>query len=107
MSFTNANFRAGFSVRGMIVLVLLSFVTLALAAETAEAGSIDAFQLIMRLFGGLALFLFGIDQMSDGLKAVAGDRMAALLGTMTRNRITAAITGAFVTALLNSSSVTT
>ena len=107
MSFTSANFRAGFSVRGMFLLVLLSFAALALAAETAGAGSIDTFQLIMRLFGGLALFLFGIDQMSDGLKAVAGDRMAALLGTMTRNRFIGAITGAFVTALLNSSSVTT
>ena len=104
MSFANANFRAGFSVRGMLLLALLSFATLAFAAGTAEAGSIDAFKLIMRLFGGLALFLFGIDQMSDGLKAVAGDRMAALLGGMTRNRFIGAITGAFVTALLNSSS---
>jgi phosphate:Na+ symporter len=61
----------------------------------------------MKLFGGLSLFLFGIDQMSDGLKAVAGDRMAGLLGSMTRNRFLGGITGAFVTAILNSSSVTT
>ena len=107
MSFANANFRAGFSVRGMLLLALLSFATLAFAAGPAETESIDAFQLIMKLFGGLALFLFGIDQMSDGLKAVAGDRMAGLLSGMTRNRFFGAITGAFVTALLNSSSVTT
>jgi len=107
MSFTNANFRAGFSVRGMLLLTLLSFATLALAAETAEAGSIDTFQLIMGLFGGLALFLFGIDQMSDGLKAVAGERMSTLLGSVTRNRFLSGITGAIVTAILNSSSVTT
>jgi phosphate:Na+ symporter len=61
----------------------------------------------MGLFGGLALFLFGIDQMSVGLKAVAGDRMATMLGGMTKNRFIGAITGAFVTAILNSSSVTT
>jgi phosphate:Na+ symporter len=107
MRFSNTNFRAGFSVRGMLLLALSSFAALALAAETAEAGSIDAFQLVMMLFGGLALFLFGIDQMSDGLKAVAGDRMASLLGGMTRNRFLGATTGALVTALLNSSSVTT
>ena len=107
MSNTLINLRAGFSVRGMTLLFILSFATLAIAAEGAEAGSIDTFQLLMRLFGGLALFLFGIDQMSEGLKAVAGNRMAALLGSMTRNRFMGAITGAFVTALLNSSSVTT
>jgi phosphate:Na+ symporter len=45
--------------------------------------------------------------MSAGLKAVAGDRMATMLGTMTKNRFIGAITGAFVTAILNSSSVTT
>ena len=91
----------------MLLLTLLSFATLALAAETAEAGSIDTFQLIMGLFGGLALFLFGIDQMSDGLKAVAGERMSTLLGSVTRNRFLSGITGAIVTAILNSSSVTT
>ncbi|MGI9326542.1 MAG: Na/Pi cotransporter family protein, partial [Pseudomonadales bacterium] len=107
MSFLNTKYRAGFSVFGMAVLILLCFATLAFAAETTGAKPIDMFQLIMGLFGGLALFLFGIDQMSDGLKAVAGNRMAALLGSMTRNRFLGATTGAFVTALLNSSSVTT
>ena len=61
----------------------------------------------MGLFGGLALFLYGIDQMSTGLKAVAGERMSTLLGSVTRNRFLASITGATVTAILNSSSVTT
>jgi len=68
---------------------------------------LELFPLIMGLFGGLALFLFGIDQMSDGLKAVAGSRMSALLGGMTRNRFVGALTGSLVTAVLNSSSVTT
>ncbi|MGI9234325.1 MAG: Na/Pi cotransporter family protein [Woeseiaceae bacterium] len=72
------------------------------AASTLQIGAIA-----MGLFGGLALFLFGIEQMSTGLKAVAGERMSTLLGGMTRNRFVGAITGAFVTAILNSSSVTT
>ena len=45
MSFPNAIFRAGVSVRGMFLLALLSFAGLALAAETAGAESIDIFQL--------------------------------------------------------------
>ena len=107
MSFSNVDLRVGFSVRGMILLATLSLATLAFAAQATEAQSIDVFQLVMQLFGGLALFLFGIDQMSDGLKAVAGNRMETLLGSMTRNRFLGGITGAFVTAILNSSSVTT
>ncbi len=61
----------------------------------------------MQLFGGLALFLFGMEQMADALKAVAGDRMKMILAKLTSNRITGAITGAFVTAVIQSSSVTT
>lgn len=107
MKITNKNFEVSFSFRGLALLSILSAATLAFAAEATTADSIDEFQLAMKLFGGLALFLFGIDQMSDGLKAVAGNRMATLLGGMTRNRFLGGITGAFVTAILNSSSVTT
>ena len=61
------NFRVSFSLRGLALLSILSVATLAFAAEAATTDSIDEFQLVMKLFGGLALFLFGIDQMSDGL----------------------------------------
>lgn len=61
----------------------------------------------MELFGGLALFLFGMEQMSDSLKAVAGERMKSILAKLTTNRFMGAITGAFVTAVIQSSSVTT
>jgi phosphate:Na+ symporter len=61
----------------------------------------------MGLFGGLALFLFGMDQMADSLKAVAGERMKDILARLTTNRFMGALTGAFVTAVINSSSVTT
>ena len=61
----------------------------------------------MELFGGLALFLFGMEQMAAALKAVAGERMKMILAKLTSNRIMGAATGAFVTAVIQSSSVTT
>ncbi|MHC4910184.1 MAG: Na/Pi cotransporter family protein, partial [Planctomycetota bacterium] len=63
--------------------------------------------LLMGLFGGLAVFLFGLQQMTDALRSVAGAGMSRVLATLTRSRFTAAITGAFVTAVIQSSSVTT
>ena len=44
------------------------------------------FPLLSGLFGGLALFLFGMDQMSEALKAVAGERMKLILAKLTSNR---------------------
>ena len=61
----------------------------------------------MRVFGGLAIFLYGMDQMSDALKAVAGNRMKEILGHLTNNRIAGLLTGASITAVIQSSSVTT
>jgi len=61
----------------------------------------------MHLVGGLALFLFGIDQMTEGLKSVAGERMRVVLARLTSNRFMGAMTGAFVTSIIQSSSVTT
>jgi len=78
-----------------------------LAQPQAESTDIDWLTLLMGLFGGLAMFLFGMEQMSDGLKAAAGDTLKDVLARLTRNRFMGAITGAFVTAVLNSSSVTT
>ena len=61
----------------------------------------------MKLLGGLALFLYGMEQMADALKAVAGERMKTILAKLTTNRFMGAATGAFVTAIIQSSSVTT
>lgn len=61
----------------------------------------------MDLFGGLALFLYGMEKMAESLKAVAGDSMKWILGKLTTNRIMGLLTGAFVTAIIQSSSVTT
>jgi phosphate:Na+ symporter len=59
------------------------------------------------LFGGLAVFLLGMEQMTAALKDAAGTRMSAMLRTMTSNRFRAILAGAFVTAVIQSSSVTT
>ncbi len=74
-------------------------------AETAD--QLDAGVIVMGVLGGLALFLYGMHKMSDGLRAAAGDKMKLLLQKLTTNRFTAAITGALVTAVLQSSSITT
>ena len=68
---------------------------------------INFLPLLMGLLGGLALFLFGMEQMSDALKTIAGGRLKTILAKLTGNRVLAAITGAFVTAVIQSSSVTT
>jgi len=78
-----------------------------LAQVPEEPAAIDWLTLLMGLCGGLAMFLYGMEQMSEGLKAAAGDTLKDVLARLTRNRIMGAVTGAFVTAVLNSSSVTT
>ena len=83
------------------------FCAFPLSAATEFQEPIDWFNLFMGLFGGLALFLNGLDTLSAGLKKVAGDALRKLLARMTSNRFLGALTGAFVTAVLNSSSVTT
>ncbi|MGI9264006.1 MAG: Na/Pi cotransporter family protein, partial [Gammaproteobacteria bacterium] len=89
---------------GYIVLCLFPIVAWA-AGEAPE--QLNWLRMAMELFGGLALFLFGMEQMSDGLKAAAGDQMKTLLSKLTKTRFSAAATGAFVTAVIQSSSVTT
>ena len=59
------------------------------------------------LLGGLALFLFGLDVMTGALKAMAGGRLQSVLSTLAANRFRGVIAGAGITALLNSSTITT
>jgi len=68
---------------------------------------LDLIRMLGLLLGGLAIFLFGLQLMTGGLKAIAGARMQTLLGTLTANRFRGVIAGAGVTALLNSSTITT
>jgi phosphate:Na+ symporter len=62
--------------------------------------------LLMGLAGGLAIFLFGMNQMTDSLKLLAGSRMKAILARLTTNRFKAVFAGSLVTATIQSSSVT-
>lgn len=78
-----------------------------LSAYAAESQTIEWFTLLLGLFGGLALFLAGLEQLADGLKKAAGDALKTMLAKLTTNRFMGAITGATVTGILNSSSVTT
>ena len=59
------------------------------------------------LFGGLALFLYGMQMMSDGLENAAGDRMERILEKLTSNRLLGVAVGALITAVIQSSSATT
>jgi phosphate:Na+ symporter len=68
---------------------------------------LDLGLLVTQLGGGLALFLFGMRQMTESLKTVAGTGMKDLLARLTANRFTAAMAGTIVTAVIQSSSVTT
>ena len=92
----------------LAVLFGLACALIALPAFAADAEQKKNWGIMgMQLFGGLALFLFGMEQMAGALKAVAGQRMKKILAKLTSNRITGAVTGAFVTAVIQSSSVTT
>ena len=63
--------------------------------------------LVIGLLGGLALFLYGMDKMSEGMKKSAGNQMRAVLAALTKNRVIALMVGAFVTMVIQSSSATT
>ncbi len=63
--------------------------------------------LIFGLMGGLALFLFGMELMSEGMKKTAGNQMRAILAALTTNRVFGLFLGAFVTMVIQSSSATT
>ena len=71
------------------------------------SNDINLIQMLGLLAGGLALFLFGLELMTNGLKAVAGASLEGALAKLTANRFLGLVSGAFVTAILNSSTITT
>ena len=91
---------------GLFFLMLL----LPLPAQAGAASvskEIGWFFLVVGLLGGLSLFLYGMERMSDALKNVAGEKMKDIMAVLSNNRIMGLITGAIVTAVIQSSSVTT
>lgn len=65
------------------------------------------YQIVLGLLGGLALFLMGMQMMSTGLEAAAGNRMKKILERLTTNRFLGVLVGAAITAVIQSSSATT
>ena len=62
---------------------------------------------LVRILGGLAVFIFGMMLMSEGFQTLAGSRFQRILESLTRNRWLGAAVGTGVTAVIQSSSVTT
>ncbi len=69
--------------------------------------TLDLFAMVSGLLGGLAFLLFGMERMADSLKQVTGERMRRVLVRLTGTRLSSLLTGALVTAVIQSSSVTT
>lgn len=67
----------------------------------------DIFQTAFGLLGGLAVFIFGMNMMSECLQKAAGEKMKTILGVLTKNPVMGVLAGALVTAVLQSSSATT
>ena len=64
-------------------------------------------KIIFGLFGGLAIFIFGMNMMSECLQKAAGERMKKILSLLTKNPVLGVMAGALTTAVLQSSSATT
>ncbi len=69
--------------------------------------SFNDVEMLFKFVGGLGMFLYGMNIMSDGLQKCAGTKMKKLMGILTNNRMLAILVGALVTAIIQSSSATT
>jgi len=87
------------------ILLLISVGKLYGGAD--ETNSISFFLLATGLLGGMGMFLYGMEMMSDGMKVTAGNSMRSILEKLTSNKYLAVLVGAFVTMVIQSSSATT
>ena len=93
------------SIKIFALLACLSSSTLLAAGKDPD--SISFFLLFTGLFGGMGMFLYGMEMMSDGMKVTAGNSMRTILEKLTSNKYLAVFVGAFVTMVIQSSSATT
>jgi len=111
--FKNTMDSGEFSSRKLVIKAIAGiaffwFLPLSIAgAGAAEPGDFSWADIFIGLAGGLAFFLYGMEKMSNGMKATAGNKMRSILASLTRNRFIALIVGAFVTMVIQSSSATT
>ena len=87
--------------------VLLIPLTIFAAGDSTKGQILNPVNIVMGLLGGLALFLYGMELMSDGLKKAAGEKMKLILAALSKNRFLGVLTGTVTTAIIQSSSVTT
>ena len=91
----------------MVAGLCILLYALPLCADETQSETISWLFLCITMAGGLALFLYGMEKMSSGMKKTAGDRMRSILSALTKNRAIALLVGAFVTMIIQSSSATT
>nr|MBC8499959.1 Na/Pi symporter [Candidatus Atribacteria bacterium] len=63
-------------------------------------------ELIFGMIGGLGLFLYGMQLLSDGLQKATGDRIQKILEFLTKNSVMGVVTGTLITSIIQSSSAT-
>ena len=88
------------------IALLFFLATSSLFAGNSD-NTISFFLLFTGLFGGMGMFLYGMEMMSDGMKVTAGNSMRTILEKLTSNKYLAVLVGAFVTMVIQSSSATT
>lgn len=95
----------------LLTLIMIFGAIPSLLMASSSAGSspkeISIFLMFTSLFGGLGMFLYGMEMMSGGMKIAAGNKMRSVLEKLTSNRFLAVGVGAFVTMVIQSSSATT
>ncbi len=93
----------------IVLITAMSALLYAMPLCATETGvePISWLFLCIGMLGGLALFLYGMEKMSSGMKKSAGNQMRSILSSLTKNRVVALFMGAFVTMVIQSSSATT
>ena len=104
--FEKLNLKSIVPIVGISIMALPSLV-FAFPVAASSNKEISWFLMVTSLFGGLGMFLYGMEMMSDGMKIAAGNRMRSVLEKLTSNRFLAVGVGAFVTMVIQSSSATT
>ena len=95
------------TVKTVILITVIVFTDCRVFAGGQPAREFSWGFLVIGLLGGLALFIYGMELMSEGMKKSAGDQMRSILAVLTHNQLLGLTVGAFVTMVIQSSSATT
>ncbi len=100
----NKNTRRNLKLAAKWLLLIIFLVALAAIHLIYGKKACDSFAIFS---GSLGMFIFGMNMMSNSLQMIAGNRLKTIISTLTRNPVTAMLTGLAVTAVIQSSSATT